>query len=119
MGWYGFDLDGTLARDDREWDGGIGEPIPPMIENVKFLLSHGIDVRIFTARVSKADGVGASSGLEATDEFIAEQERVIQEWCLKHIGKVLPVTCIKDFHMVCLFDDRAYRVIRNTGEIVY
>lgn len=52
MGWIGVDLDGTLS----EYDGlcsafHIGKPIKPMVNFVKRMLSDGLDVRIFTARV--------------------------------------------------------------------
>ena len=98
-GWIGVDLDGTLAHYDG-WRGGdhIGEPIPEMLSRVHAWLERGIEVRIFTARAS-----------------VQEQVAPIQEWSLKHIGIVLRVTNIKDFGMIELWDDRAVRVIPNTG----
>lgn len=105
-GWYGFDLDGTLAVYDG-WRGPehIGEPIPAMVNKVKELLVEGKEVRIFTARVA-----GVREGI-APEQNIT----LIQDWTEKHIGVRLPVTCTKDFGMVCLFDDRAKQVIPNTG----
>lgn len=51
--WIGVDLDGTLAK-FTEWqeDGGIGEPIQPMIDRVKDWLKNGQEVRIMTARAN-------------------------------------------------------------------
>lgn len=101
-GWIGVDLDGTLAVYDR-WRGmtHIGAPIPAMVARVKRWLGEGIEVRIFTARVAH-DSEGAA-------------RRVIEAWCNKHLGLVVPITNVKDFGMVELWDDRAIQVERNTG----
>ena len=40
----------------------------------------------------------------------------VQQWCQKHIGKVLPVTNIKSFEMTELWEDPAVRVQTNEGE---
>lgn len=108
-GWIGVDLDGTLARYDG-WQGAehIGEPVPAMLERVKGWLMEGREVRIFTARVWH----------DGTPERIREVDaakHAIRRWCLKHIGTALPATCVKDFGMVQLWDDRAVRVIPNSG----
>ena len=52
-GWYGFDLDGTLAKYDK-WEGidHIGEPIKPMVELIKKMHDEGKVVKILTARVA-------------------------------------------------------------------
>lgn len=52
-GWYGFDLDGTLAKYDG-WKGidHIGEPIKPMVDLIKEMYGEGKIVKIMTARVS-------------------------------------------------------------------
>lgn len=105
MGWIGVDLDGTLAH-YGDWAANhnhIGEPIQPMLRRVIAWLGQHQDVRIFTARVS-------SSGSDRV-----EQVRLIEEWCQKHIGKVLPITNVKDFGMIELWDDRAVQVEMNTG----
>jgi len=106
-GYIAVDLDGTLAHYEG-WDGGkIGEPIPLMVERVKGWLQEGKDVRIFTARVA---------GLtEASDGKIIVE---ISDWCEKHIGQRLPITCEKDFGMIELWDDRCKQVERNTGELI-
>lgn len=105
-GWYGVDLDGTLAHYSGNGHAEIGEPIPLMVERVKRWLSQGIEVRIFTARVS---------GDAETSRYFREK---IEDWCLKHIGQKLPVTCCKDWSMITLYDDRAVHVEMNTGRIV-
>lgn len=109
--WIGVDLDGTLAT-DGPWKGfaHIGQPVPAMVERVKAWLAEGMEVRIVTARF-------AAHGRH----FPHEQDGVIdvvtpiQEWCLLHVGAVLPVTNAKDGAMVALWDDRAVQVIANTG----
>ena len=116
-GWYGVDLDGTLAFYDG-WRGEdhIGEPIPAMVARVKRWLSEGRDVRIFTARMD-----GGTVALAAGDfrgALFQDRERIrgyIDAWCLKHIGQTLPVTNIKDYAMIQLWDDRCVQVEPNTG----
>ena len=115
FGWIGVDLDGTLAY----WKSGtninthgIGEPIPLMVERVKEWLSQGLDVRIMTARVS---GVGRKNDGPA---FVKIQRRLVEEWCEKHLGQILPVTNEKDYMMEVLWDDRAIPVERNTGRLL-
>jgi len=99
-GWVGIDLDGTLATYDG-WKGveHIGWPIPIMLKYVKELLHQDVEVRIFTARVQEG----------------ARAIKAIEEWCVKHIGQVLPITDRKDMNMVFCVDDRAVSVQRNTG----
>jgi len=101
-GWIGVDLDGTLAHYDG-WRGveHVGEPIGPMLFRVRKWLDDGRDVRIMTARVSGSDR--------------AEADTAIRDWCRKHIGRELPVTCAKDYAMVELWDDRAVQVVPNVG----
>lgn len=113
MSWIGVDLDGTLARYDG-WKGvdHIGEPIPAMVERVKQWLAKGKCVKIFTARMH-GHGVPVLGG--ETPNARTDALTPIQEWCKKHIGEVLPVTNVKDFGMVELWDDRAIQVIPNTG----
>ena len=113
-GWIGVDLDGTLAKYGG-WDGGIGEPIPIMVERVKKWIIEGVEVRIFTARVGSGGGYSLESGRSDDNEFASEQRTLIEEWCEKHIGIKLPVTATKDFRMIELWDDRAVQVIVNTG----
>lgn len=106
-GWTGVDLDGTLAVYDA-WvhHTVIGEPIAPMVERVKGWIAEGRDVRIFTARVAPALS-------EAW--VVSECRTAIEDWCLEHLGKILPVTHEKDYAMVELWDDRCVQVVPNTG----
>ena len=52
-GWYGFDLDGTLAEYDK-WEGisHIGKPVRPMVNLIKRMHAEGKVVKILTARVA-------------------------------------------------------------------
>jgi hypothetical protein len=111
-GWIGVDLDRTLAHYDK-WEGAgvIGPPIPKMLARVKQWLEDGEEVRIVTARVS-------SDGTLARDCEVLEAGMGIQNWCIEHLGVVLPVTCEKDFDMRELWDDRAVQVVPNEGSRV-
>ena len=96
-GWIGVDLDGTLAHYDR-WRGTdhIGSPVPAMRVRVIRWLAEGRDVRIMTARNEGS-------------------YPAIRRWCVKHVGRALPITNTKDFGMIELWDDRAVQVEPNTG----
>lgn len=111
-GWIGVDLDGTLARYDG-WQGElhIGEPIQPMVNRIRHWLTTGIEVRIFTARVCKPDLPG-NQARASVDEI----RKAIEDYTELHIGTRLRVTNEKDFGMVELWDDRAVRLVPNTGE---
>lgn len=100
--WVGFDLDGTLAVYDG-WQGPnhIGKPIPEMVRLLKLYLAAGFIVKIFTARAVEKSTIPH-----------------VQEWCEKHIGVKLPVTNVKDFDMLLLYDDRCMSVQKNTGNIL-
>jgi len=102
-GWYGVDLDGTLAFYDGTVE-HVGAPILRMAERVKAWLDEGREVRIVTARVSP----------EWDD--VEQQTTMIQEWCVEHFGVALPVQCHKDGSMIELWDDRAVGVVKNYGE---
>lgn len=115
-GWIGVDLDGTLAE-YHGWNNGlIGKPVPAMVARVTKWLSEGVTVKIMTARVSVIGGYSAESNRSADTQFADEQKRLIQEWCLEHIGMALEVTYCKDFAMIELWDDRAIQIIPNTGK---
>lgn len=116
-GWYGIDLDGTLAE-YTQWvaPDHIGRPIPGMVNRVKGWLANGETVKIFTARMWP---LGTDRCKEAKlrervrDACLARN--AIQTWCLDVFGQELPITCIKDLSMIELWDDRAVRVIPNAG----
>lgn len=101
-GWIGVDLDGTLAEYGG-WKGpdSIGKPIPAMLNRVLDWLNAGHEVRIFTARAS-----------------VPEQIPFVVAWCKEHLGRELPVTNVKDFGMVTLYDDRCVQVETNTGRLI-
>ena len=102
-GWIGVDLDGTLMI----WRGNgdvMGDPVPVMVQRVKNWVRQGKDVRIFTSRASIKDEEKRKANISA-----------VEQWCLTHVGVVLPVTCVKDFNCAQYWDDKAVRVIKNTG----
>ena len=103
QGWIGVDLDGTLMV----WTGNgttMGPPIAPMVRRVKAWLAKGQEVRIFTARVSVPDL-----------EFREAVRSVIEDWSFEQFGQKLRVTCEKDTSCIEYWDDKAIRVIKNTG----
>jgi hypothetical protein len=79
-------------------------------------LAEGRDVRIFTARVDGGE-VALAMGNPAGEAF-KNVERIkgfIEQWCLKHLGRMLPITNKKDYGMIELWDDRCVQVVPNTG----
>lgn len=107
IGWIGVDLDGTLAE-YQGWRGpeDIGDPVPKMLARVKRWLDAGRDIRIFTGRITSPD---------VTESRARE---LINRWMLKHLGVELPITNVKDYQMIELWDDRAIQVVPNTGKRV-
>lgn len=102
--WIGVDFDGTLVT-YGEWKGAshVGDPIIPMLDRVKEWVAKGIRVKIFTARVS-----------HTADAPVAR--KAIKDFCVAQGLPELEVTCIKDYQMQTLWDDRAVHVVTNTGE---
>lgn len=117
MGWIGVDLDGTLAVYDKFVDiRTIGAPIAPMVALVRQFIKDGKEVRIMTARVSLEPVV---TDLHTGEKvYMSDVHKAIEQWCALNIGYKLPVTCVKDFHMEELYDDRAIQVEKNTGRLV-
>jgi hypothetical protein len=112
-GWVGVDLDGTLAHYEG-WNGGvIGMPVPAMAARVRQWLAEGREVRIVTARVAAIFLPNATE--EAREEARQQRER-ITAWCFNHFDAMMPVTAVKDFAMVELWDDRCIQVVPNTGQ---
>jgi len=108
-GWIAVDFDRTLSH--RVHDSGsisVGPPVWPMVDRVKRWLAQGKNVKIFTARVS-ANNPTERWGTPA------QQRELIEQWCLEHIGQVLPVTAEKDGYMLEMWDDAAVAVEENTG----
>lgn len=104
MAWIGVDLDGTLAEYEGNHHSHIGKPLQPMVDRVKGWLAEGREVRIFTARVSHGEDTA--------------QHMLIGDWTEQHLGVRLRATCLKDDGCEALYDDRAYRVEHNTGNVV-
>jgi len=137
MGWVAMDFDGTLAKYEK-WEGPtvIGDPVVPMVKLVQEKLAAGEEVRIFTARcwpITKPMNVAALLELRRSYEqdrhsvcieFDAMPQRIedamaaieaIHAWCVRVFGQALIVTCVKDYGLHELYDDRAVSVQRNTG----
>lgn len=109
-GWIGVDFDGTLAE-YHGWKGPsvLGKPIPKMLTRVRRWLEEGKEVRILTARV-------AHDSTQARMLEAAAAHYAIRDWCVQYLGREIPVTCVKDWGMHELWDDRAIQVRQNTGE---
>lgn len=117
------DLDGTLAHYDG-WKGveHIGDPVPAMLARVKKMLDEGKDVRIFTARIFPLDAYESVTTsyipFSCPDQGLIDAGNagtIIRQWCRKHLGQILPITCRKDRHSVEILDDRATGIVLNRG----
>lgn len=108
-GWFGIDLDGTLAI-YTGWvaPDHIGEPVLAMQMRVCAMIKGGAKVKIFTARVGRGQPKG----------YVVRARKAIREWTKRHLGKSLQATCMKDLNMIELWDDRAVCVQRNTGQVL-
>lgn len=110
--WVGFDFDGTLAQHEKPFNMySSGEPISKMIALANAYLDQsermGYVVKIMTARVSLCPD---------PDELL-RRVLPINRFCQQHFGTTLDVTCVKDYGMLLLFDDRAYGVDSATGDV--
>ena len=135
QGWYGFDLDGTLAVYDG-WRGidHIGAPVAPMVALIQnlYFLPPGRRVKILTARVAPRPNVETLPNPYLENHWCIEEpdERpwtmkstwtaleFIQDWCWRVLGFVPEITHEKDHLMLNLFDDRVVQVEPNTGKIL-
>lgn len=94
------DLDGVLAVYHRfEGNHIIGAPIDSMWVRVVNWLEDGEEVWIFTARADSKKSI-----------------KFVENWLNYHQLPMLPITNIKLKHFQEMWDDRAIRVERNTGE---
>jgi hypothetical protein len=111
---WAVDLDKTAALYqegdiDKYGHAHIGGPIAEMITRIKDALASGIEVFIFTARVSPNDD-SFEQWLEATQSY-----EVILNWCRQHLGVDLPITNLKLRCFTRIIDDKADQVVPNTG----
>lgn len=122
-GWYGFDLDGTLAKYDG-WKGidHIGEPVKPMVDLIKRMHDEGKVVKIMTARVAPRP---LEAGKECEEQFVVNDDGVrvyahtfVEEWCAANLGFIPEITHQKDHLMLELYDDRVKQVVPNEGWLV-
>lgn len=122
-GWYGFDLDGTLAKYDG-WKGidHIGEPVKPMVELIRRMHDEGKVVKIMTARVAPRP---LEAGKEYGEQFVVNGDGVrvyahtfVEEWCAENLGFIPEIMYQKDHLMLELYDDRVKQVVPNEGWLV-
>ena len=137
-GWYGFDLDGTLAVYNG-WKGidHIGAPIKPMVDRIKRMHDEGKVVKIMTARVAPKDEPETRPNPYFTDgvpDYVRQNDNstlkylyysrfwtakiFIMDWCLKNLCFIPEITYEKNGLMISLYDDRVKQVILNEGILV-
>lgn len=108
--WKAVDFDSTLATYEHGGVGDhplkLGQPIAPMVSQVRTWLAQGDKVCIFTARLARDNS-----------PTVLLTKQAIKTWCGRHLGQVLPVTCIKQHVISHIYDDKAYHVVPNTGVI--
>ena len=102
--YIGVDFDETLRKPD-------GSPISLMVYRVNTWVESGMEVRIVTARVSTTDH--KPGWIEQNGG--PDQEKFIQDWCEKYMGKRFRVQSGKTSGMIELWDDKVVRVEANTG----
>lgn len=128
--WLGIDFDGTLSKYDG-WVScsHVGDPVSQMVDRIKFFQKKfpDIEVRIFTARwypmayvlrdkITQEDILQCEPNSDEHRSFLSAF--AIQVFCLDHFGFVVPITCMKDFGMIELWDDRCVQVYPNEGIFV-
>src|SRR5437899_599621 len=97
--WIGFDLDGTIADDSKmSEECEIGPSIKKMMDRIKQLRKDNIPVKIVTSRVDGNISIKNKDNVEMIDRFLDVPKIIadIEQWCLKNIGEILPVTDRKD-----------------------
>lgn len=140
-GWYGFDLDGTLAKYDG-WKGidHIGEPVKPMVGLIRRMHDEGKVVKIMTARVAPRENLerrfnpygrrpeyargegpvdderGVLWAFYNLKEWVARD--FIADWCQHYLGFIPDIVYQKDHLMLELYDDRVKQVVPNEGWLV-
>ncbi len=103
------DWDGVLVEYNGYGGPGVyGPPIQSMVERVREWLKEGHEVLIHTSRVSVEHEIDV-----AVEEMDAITKVLKQEMNLP----ALPITANKYTRVSEFWDDRAVRVMRNTGNI--
>ena len=141
-GWYGFDLDGTLAKYDK-WEGidHIGDPVKPLVDLIRKMHAEGRVVKILTARVApRANAEYKDREKCAPPDYVMEADRsdyvipwaenmylsldkwgareFVIDWCLKNLGFLPEITHEKDHLMLELYDDHVKQIVPNEGLLV-
>ena len=133
-GWYGFDLDGTLAKYDG-WRGidHIGEPVKPMVDLIKRMHGEGKVVKVMTDRVAPKEKPEVKPNPYLENHWVIESpddmpwavhagawtpREFIQDWCYRFLGFVPDIVYQKDHLMTELYDDRVKQVVPNEGWLV-
>lgn len=133
-GWYGFDLDGTLAKYDG-WKGidHIGEPVKPMVDLIKRMHDEGKVVKVMTARVAPKEKPEVKPNPYLENHWVIESpddmpwavhaeawtpREFIQDWCYRFLGFVPDIVYQKDHLMIELYDDRVKQVVPNEGWLI-
>ena len=133
-GWYGFDLDGTLAKYDG-WRGidHIGEPVKPMVDLIKRMHDEGKVVKVMTARVAPKEKPEVKPNPYLENHWVIESpddmpwavhaeawtpREFIQDWCYRFLGFVPDIVYQKDHLMLELYDDRVKQVVPNEGWLI-
>ena len=143
-GWYGFDLDGTLAKYNG-WEGldHIGAPVAPMVKLIRQMHDEDKVVKIVTARVAPrlcgethAQGCRCGHCEEEAgkppvmqEQYLVELDKdgmtvkrrasdYIRDWCQHYLGFIPEIVYQKDHLMIELYDDRVKQVVPNEGWLV-
>lgn len=105
---YAVDWDGTLVEyNGYKGPGEYGPPVPSMLARIKGWLAGGHEVIIYTSRVS----------VEHNPERVILECKAIDH-ALASMGlPLLQITANKYMRIDEFWDDRAIRVMRNTGTI--
>lgn len=105
-----MDFDGTLAESiQRTSPYTLGSPVKIMIDRVRSWIANGYTVKLMTARMAEY------SHTIGVKRDVKKMEMMLRIWCREHIGQELECTNQKDGRMIALWDDRAVRVILDTG----
>ena len=109
-----LDFDRTLATMEDDTLATIGQPIQPMIDQVKKWVEKGHEITIFTARVSK----WFKEGGERPDVFIMSQKMKINQFLVDNGLPIMKITANKSPLFTHFVDDKAVKVLPNKGIVI-